>query len=77
MSRSSPPELLAAGRWLRPTSKISRRSMPPIRPRRAGHGFQQDLPQDRSFIGAVVEALAALLTEPDLLGPGRMVFFRR
>lgn len=34
-------------------------------------------PQDRSFIGAVVEALSALLSEPDLLGPDRMVFLRR
>jgi len=34
-------------------------------------------PQDRSFIGAVVESLTKLLAEPDLLGPNRMTFLRR
>jgi len=34
-------------------------------------------PQDRSFVGAIVEALATLLAEPDLLVPDRMIFLRR
>lgn len=34
-------------------------------------------PQDRSFIGAIVEALATLLAEPDLLASDRMIFLRR
>jgi hypothetical protein len=34
-------------------------------------------PQDRSFVGVLVEALAALLTEPDRLGPDRVIFLQR
>jgi Domain of unknown function (DUF5615) len=33
--------------------------------------------QDRSFTGAVVDALAALLARPDGIGPDRVVFLRR
>jgi hypothetical protein len=34
-------------------------------------------PQNRSFTGAVVDALAALLTRPDGVGPDRVVFLGR
>jgi len=34
-------------------------------------------PQDRAFTGAIVDALAALLSEPDGIGPDRVVFLRR
>ena len=34
-------------------------------------------PQDRSFVGVLVEALAGLLTEPDRLGPDRVIFLQR
>jgi len=34
-------------------------------------------PQDRSFTGAIVDALAALLSKPDGIGPDRVTFLRR
>jgi hypothetical protein len=34
-------------------------------------------PQDRSFTGAIVDAVAALLSMPDGVGPDRVVFLRR
>lgn len=34
-------------------------------------------PQDRSFTGGVVDALAALLTRPDGIGPDRVTFLAR
>ncbi|HSV66593.1 MAG TPA: DUF5615 family PIN-like protein [Mycobacteriales bacterium] len=34
-------------------------------------------PQDRSFTGAIVGALAALLSTPDGIGPDRVVFLPR
>jgi hypothetical protein len=34
-------------------------------------------PQDRSFTGAFVDALAALLSTPEGIGPDRVVLLRR
>src|SRR5437764_8301924 len=34
-------------------------------------------PQDRSFTGAIVHALAALLSKPEAIGPDRVVFLHR
>ena len=34
-------------------------------------------PQDRAFTGALVDALAALLSTPDDIGPDRVTFLRR
>src|SRR5262249_142901 len=34
-------------------------------------------PQDRSYLGAVIDALAAVLSDPEGVGPDQVVFLRR
>ena len=34
-------------------------------------------PQDRSYLGAVIDALAAVLSDPEGIGPDQVVFLRR
>ena len=50
---------------------------PPANRRRPDPRVGQDLPQDDAFTAAITSALSALLDQPNLIQPGRVLFLPR
>jgi NAD(P)-dependent dehydrogenase (short-subunit alcohol dehydrogenase family) len=50
---------------------------PPANRRRPDPRIGQDLPQDDAFTAAITSALSALLDQPNLIQPGRVLFLPR